>query len=208
MYRLSIRPAEERSDAIVRLRKEICKAIGMDADGPDALPLDYATYLFVERNDVPVGMVELFFYDQCSKAHTDEMYARSARLAQLAPANELAHVGSVIVDAPFRGTRAFLCLVAAMILAAHRMGARYLTAATGVDNHEIIALHRTAGMAPLGRFEHDGSLFAQSLLDVGSRAARAAAILERCGVTLDSAALQTLRGRTGEPLEQVMANAC
>jgi hypothetical protein len=77
------------------------------------------------------------------------------------------------------------------------MGARYLTAATGVGNHEILALHRNAGMTSLGRFDDDGSSFALSLLDVGSRAKKAAVILDRSRITLDSGALQRARRRTG-----------
>jgi hypothetical protein len=196
MYRIRISPAEERPESIVHFRQEICRVIGMDDSGPNAQPLDYATYLFVERDHEQVGMIELFFYDQCFGTYADAIYARAADLSALAPMCELAHVGSVIVDPPYRGTRAFLFLTAAMVLAAHRMGARYLTAATGVANHEILALHRNAGMTPLGRFNHDGSSFALSLLDVGSRAHQAAAILERHGIALDPDALQALRERT------------
>jgi RimJ/RimL family protein N-acetyltransferase len=208
MYRIRVCPAEQRSEAIVRFRQEICHVIGMNADGPDAQPLDYATYLFVERNNEQIGMVELFFYDQCFKTHTDVTYARAADLAALAPLNEIAHVGSVIVDSQYRGTRAFLCLVAAMILAAHRLGAHYLTASTNVHNREILALHRTAGMTALGCFDHSGSEHALSLLDVGSRAGQAAEILGRCGIELDLETLRVLRARTSAELAHFMVGAC
>jgi hypothetical protein len=197
LYTIRISPAEERPETIVRFREEICRVIGIDPGGPNVQPLDFATYFFVEQDHVPVGMVELFFYDQCFATYADAPYARAADLSALAPLRELAHVGSVIVESPHRGTRAFLFLTAAMILGAQCMGARYLTAATGADNQEILALHKNAGMTSLGRYEQGGSALALSLLDVGSRARQAEVIFDRHRIALDRNALQALRGRCG-----------
>jgi hypothetical protein len=71
MYSIRISPAEEHPEVVVRFRQEICRVIGIAASDSNTQPLNCATYLFVERDREPVGMVELFFYDQRFATYAD-----------------------------------------------------------------------------------------------------------------------------------------
>jgi hypothetical protein len=109
--------------------------------------------------------------------------------------SELAHVRSVAMDGEPRGSRAFLYLVSALVGAAGRMGARFVTAGTGLHNDAILALHRAAGMTPLGRYTVDGSVQQLSVLELSPLLGRAGKILARGGVVFDDRVLQELRSR-------------
>jgi hypothetical protein len=200
MYEIHVCAAEERCEDIVRYRQEICRRIGLDPNGPAGRPNDFTTYLFIEHRRETVGMVEFFCYDQRFAAYADVPYARAEDVAALAPLHELAHVCSVILDARHRGTRAFLLLTAAMIRSTSELGVRYLTAATGANNSDIIALHRNAGMTPFGAFRREDTLQVVSLLDVRSRADQARHVLERHAIALDRSRLLALRGRRSAEL--------
>jgi GNAT superfamily N-acetyltransferase len=195
-YRICLAGAEANPEAVTRFRREICRDIGLDPDGPAARPLPAGSYLFVAAAScpAPIGMIELFFYDQLFRSYHEAVYSQAADLAAIAPMHELAHVRSVYVAAGQRRTQLFRYLMAAMVVAARRMGARYLTAGTGLHNHTILALHRRAGMARLGEYVVDGSPQQLSLLALEPIADRAERIAAR--VDLDLSAAASLRRRT------------
>ena len=189
--------AERERSAIRAFRQEICRTIRLDPEGPAAQPIDYASYLFVfdEEESRPAGMVEFFFYDQAFGAFSDAVYSQAADLGAYGSMSELAHLRSVILEDGQRHTRLFAYLMAAMVTVSHGMGASHMTAGTGVHNEAILALHRRAGMKPLGRYVVDGSPQQLSLLEVGPLVKRARGLLDRGGVELDDRAARELRER-------------
>ncbi|MFI5268176.1 MAG: GNAT family N-acetyltransferase [Chloroflexota bacterium] len=195
-YRIHLTGAEACPEVVIRFRQEICRGVGLNPEGPAAQPLDVASYLFamVDGCSPPVGMIEFFFYDQAFRSFSDAVYSQAADLGAIAPMSEMAHIRSVFVAADWRRTPLFRYLMAAMVVSAHRMGARYMTAGTGLHNRAILALHRRAGMAPLGQYEVDGSAQQLSLLQLDLIVPRAEAILEG-GVDFDDSLAQALRQR-------------
>lgn len=87
-------------------------------------------------------MIEFFLYDQAFDSYETPPYSQAANLSELAPLHQMAHLRSVILAEPYRKTRLFQYLLMAMALTAFRMGARFMTAGTGVHNHSILALHQ------------------------------------------------------------------
>ncbi len=196
-FQIELRGAEREWSAIRAFRQDICRTIRLDADGPAAQPLDYASYLFVfaKGEAQPAGMVEFFFYDQAFAEFSDAVYSGAADLNAYGSTAELAHLRSVILEGGQRHTRLFAYLMAAMVIVAHGMGASHLTAGTGVHNDAILALHRRAGMTPLGRYVVDGSPQQLSLLELPPLVQRARGLLERGGVALEDSAARELRER-------------
>jgi hypothetical protein len=196
-FRIELGGAERERSAIHAFRQDICRTVRLDTAGPAATPLDYASYLFVFAGGEPrpAGMVEFFFYDQAFAAFSDAVYSQAAELEAYGTVAELAHLRSVILEDNQRHTRLFVYLMAAMVIVAHEMGASHLTAGTGVHNQGILALHRRAGMTPLGRYVVDGSPQQLSLLKLPPLVSRARGLLERGGVSLEHGAAAELRTR-------------
>lgn len=189
---------ERHHDTIVAFRQEICSIIGLDPHGLLTAPLPFAAYLFVypDQGQAPAGMVEFFFYDQAYDTYAGAPYSQAADLEQIAPMHQMAHVRSVILTAPYRQSRLFQYLCMGMTMAASHMGARFITAGTGLHNHSILALHRKAGMRKLGTYTFgDGAVQQLSLLDLEPIARRVMAMQCPRFLHLDPSLLQEVRHR-------------
>lgn len=196
-FHVELRGAEHEPSAIRAFRQDICRTIRLDPRGPAAEPLEYASYLFVfaDGEAHPAGMVEFFFFDQAFTSFSDAVYSQAADLSVYGALTELAHLRSVILERGVRHTRLFAYLMAAMVLVTHGLGAKHLTAGTGVHNEAILALHRRAGMTALGQYVVDGAPQQLSILELPSLVQRARALLDRGGVTLEDGAARALRER-------------
>lgn len=201
--RVTVELPEHRYDTIRAFRQEICRTVGLDPEGPAADPLPYATYLFVYppagrvgEVSEPAGMVEFFLYDQAFDSYESAPYSEAANLAELAPMGQMAHLRSVILAEQYRKTRLFQYLLMAMALTAFRMGARFMTAGTGLHNHSILALHQGAGMRRLGFWTPENCAPQQlSLLELEPLAQRVAAMKQLRFFEFEPERLRALRNR-------------
>ncbi|HET9956735.1 MAG TPA: hypothetical protein VFQ61_19705, partial [Polyangiaceae bacterium] len=192
-FHIELCGAERERAAIRAFREDICRTIRLEVGGPAAEPLDYGSYLFLfaEGETQPAGMVEFFFYDQAFAAFSDAVYSQAADLGTYGSLADLVHLRSVILEVGIRHTRVFVYLMAATVLVTQRLGATHLTAGTGIHNDAILALHRRAGMTPLGRYVVDGAPQQLSLLALAPLLQRAKGLLGRGGITVnDSAAFE------------------
>lgn len=196
-FHIELRGAERQRAAIRAFRRDICRTIHLDVGGPAAQPLDYASYLFLfaDGETEPAGMVEFFFYDQAFATFSDAVYSQAADLSAYGSLADLVHLRSVILEPGMRHTRVFVYLMAATVLVTHELGATHLTAGTGIHNEAILALHRRAGMTPLGQYVVDGASQQLSLLELAPLVQRARELLDRGGVTVDASAALELRRR-------------
>ena len=162
-----------RYDAYIRRsRLEICNLIGLDPVGEAVEPLPHAFYLFgFDDSPDPVAMAEFFFYDEDD--FRTAFYRNSPELRDAAPLDALIHTRSLFVNSGHRHSIGFVYLVAGLVEVAHRLGARYMTAATAADNAYLTGLHATAGMRKIAVYPMDGTMQQLSFTELTSMAERA-----------------------------------
>lgn len=197
MYTIELSCAEDHYETIVGFRKEICRNIGLDENGISVSPLKQAVYIFgyIRGEQEPIGMIEIFMYDQIFESYSDSVYSHATDLGKIAPIDKLGHVRSVILLPKYQRTRLFLLLVAGLVLVASSMGALYLTAGTGLHNLNILALHQRAGMKPLGFYIVDNSPQQLSLLDLDPLLVRARKIYLVHSLDIDTELINKIRNR-------------
>lgn len=173
--------AGQYAEAIRGFRREICRRILVDPNGPGIHPLAHAIYVlgFADETEAPVGMAEFSFYDDAFDTYSKAVYSQACDLAEIAPMHRMAHVRSVIIDEEHRNSRLFMYLCATLVETAYDLGARYMTASTSTSYNYILGLHKNAGMRRLGVFDLDGSAQQLSLLDLEPVALRARRLRRR-----------------------------
>ena len=195
MYIIELSSAGEKKEIIKKIRKEICRNIGLDENGSAIEPLDFASYLFgyVSNQQEPVGLIEFFLYDQAFVSYDDAPYSQATDLGKIAPMNQIGHIRSVFFTKPYRRAKLFLLLMATTVKVAFEMGSRYMTAGTGVHNAKILYLHKRAGMKPLGQYIVDDSPQQLSLLELDPLINRANEITHKYLVDIDLKLINSLK---------------
>ena len=186
MYKIKLKSANENKQTIRKIRKEICRSIGLDVNGLAIEPLDFASYFFgyVCPQQEPVALVEFFMYEQAFISYEDAPYSQATNLEKIAPLNQMGHIRSFFLERPYRKSKLFLLLIATTVKVASQMGAHYITAGTGIDNKEILLLHRNAGMKALGKFMVDNSIQQLSLLELDPLLNRANALVDKYSIDI------------------------
>jgi hypothetical protein len=192
--RITLQRAEDNLDVVRHFLAVFRAKTAASTERKHVDPLPYAFYLlaFPSGGGKPEGMVEFFFLDQAFDCYKDCPYPQAVDLSRLAPLSQVIYLRSVIVDNQSNGRAAVRFLGESLIFIASTLGARYLTANTGIDLTVLQGLTHDGNTMPSNSYDTDAE-FSVLTLDW---APRRTPPVQQCGAISDELQLaRTIRRR-------------
>ena len=193
--RITLQRAEDNLDVVTELLTVFRAKTAASTERKHVDPLPYAFYLlaFPREDGKPEDMVEFFFLDQAFDFYKDCPYPQVATLSQLAPLSQVVHVRSVIINNQNNGREVVRLLGESLIFIASTLGARYLTASTGIDLTWLQGLTPDGNTMPSNNYNADTEF---SLLTLDG-APRRTPLVQQYGTISDELQLARVMRRRG-----------